>query len=92
MTRFEEATTGSGRTVSVGDSPPYLGAPTVVAALLFAVDHEGAYRPLPVRDRHECGVIIPGALSPSVTSLSVSLHSTWVACSCWHTRMSPFVS
>ena len=29
-------------------------------ALLSAVDHEGAYRSLPVRDPHECGVLLPG--------------------------------
>ncbi|CAE7810853.1 unnamed protein product, partial [Symbiodinium necroappetens] len=57
---------------STVDTPPYLGAPTVVAGalqcstdfrsppVLSAIDHEGAYRSITVRDPHECGLLLPG--------------------------------
>ena len=59
-------------TVSARGWPPCLGGPSCggrldsvsrfgsTPALLSAVDHESAYRSLPVRDPHECGVILPG--------------------------------
>ncbi|CAE7618166.1 ftsH [Symbiodinium pilosum] len=53
-----------------GDVPPYAGTQTVISQLryvattgqprLFAVDHEGAYRSLPVRKPSECCTILPG--------------------------------
>ncbi|CAE7040700.1 ftsH [Symbiodinium sp. CCMP2592] len=64
-------------TISAVDTPPYLGGPTVVGGvlqcsetfdepvLLGAIDHEGAYRSLPVREPTECGLVMPGA-SPSL--------------------------
>ncbi|CAE7844333.1 unnamed protein product, partial [Symbiodinium necroappetens] len=56
-------------TVWVSDSPAYCGVDTLASCiqsapvrqnmLLSAVDHEGAYRGLPVRSPSECGVILP---------------------------------
>ena len=60
-------------TVSASDAPPYMGAPTVVsgavtcsnmfesAPVLAAVDHEGAYRGMPVRSPTECGLVLQGS-------------------------------
>ena len=60
-------------TVSASDAPPYMGAPTVVSGaiacsnmfesppVLAAVDHEGAYRGMPVRSPTECGLVLPGS-------------------------------
>eukprot|EP00439_Symbiodinium_sp_Y106_P045782 s258_g5.t2 len=59
-------------TIAAVDTPPYMGGPTVVGGalrcaevfqeqvLLSAVDHEGAYRSLPVREPSECGLVMPG--------------------------------
>ena len=61
-------------TIAAVDTPPYMGGPTVVGGalkcvqvfqeqvLLSAVDHEGAYRSLPVREPSECGLVMPGDL------------------------------
>ncbi|OLP99308.1 hypothetical protein AK812_SmicGene18150 [Symbiodinium microadriaticum] len=56
-------------TVWVSDSPAYCGVDTLASCLQFApvrhhmllsaVDHEGAYRGLPVRSPGECGVVLP---------------------------------
>ena len=56
-------------TVWVADSPAYCGVDTLASCLQFApvrhrmllsaVDHEGAYRGLPVRSPSECGVVLP---------------------------------
>ena len=61
---------GHNSTVFAGDVPPYAGTQTVTSQLryaatagqprLFAVDHEGAYRSLPVRHPPECCTILPG--------------------------------
>ena len=61
---------GHNSTVWASDTPPYMGASTIIAAVrycaqesvphLAAVDHEGAYRALPVRDPAECCTVLPG--------------------------------
>eukprot|EP00439_Symbiodinium_sp_Y106_P077210 s1684_g16.t1 len=58
-------------TVWVCDTPAYASADTLASCiqcakrpettLLSAVDHEGAYRSLPVREPSECGVVLPVA-------------------------------
>ena len=55
----------------VCDTPAYASADTLASCiqcakrpettLLSAVDHEGAYRSLPVREPSECGVVLPVA-------------------------------
>ena len=59
-------------TIAAVDTPPYMGGPTVIGGalrcaevfqeqvLLSAVDHEGAYCSLPVREPSECGLVMPG--------------------------------
>ncbi|CAE7265094.1 DNMT3A [Symbiodinium sp. CCMP2592] len=79
-------------TISAADTPPYLGGPTVVGGalqcsetfdepvLLGAIDHEGAYRSLPVREPTECGLVMPGE-SPSLWAHNAlpfgSVGSVW---------------
>ncbi|CAE7632255.1 unnamed protein product [Symbiodinium sp. CCMP2592] len=79
-------------TISAVDTPPYLGGPTVVGGvlqcsetfaepvLLGAIDHEGAYRSLPVREPTECGLVMPG-VSPSLWAHNAlpfgSVGSVW---------------
>ncbi|CAE7799181.1 unnamed protein product [Symbiodinium sp. CCMP2592] len=63
-------------TVCVQDSPPYAGTQSVLnlvqSAAQFgeptvaALDHDGAYRALPVRDPQECYVFVPNQAEPSV--------------------------
>ena len=67
---------GHNSTVWASDTPPYMGASTIIAAVrycahesvphLAAVDHEGAYRALPVRDPAECCTVLPGDSEGSV--------------------------
>ena len=67
---------GHNSTVWASDTPFYMGAPRIVAAArhcaqksvphLAAVDHEGAYRALPVRDPEECYTVLPGEEAGSV--------------------------
>ena len=67
---------GHNSTVWASDTPPYSGTATIIAAVrycarkssphLAAVDHEGAYRSLPVRDPRECCTVLPGEPEGSV--------------------------
>ena len=67
---------GHNSTVFVLDSPPYAGTQTVLTSVqaaadfgqpvLAALDHDGAYRALPVRDPDECFVFVPSDKGPEV--------------------------
>ncbi|CAE7672356.1 unnamed protein product, partial [Symbiodinium sp. CCMP2456] len=67
---------GHNSTVFVKDTPPYAGTQTVLNLVqaaadigdptLAALDHDGAYRALPVRDPKECFVFVPSQDEPSV--------------------------
>ena len=67
---------GHNGTVWASDTPPYMGTSTILAGVryrarkcrphLAAVDHEGAYRGLPVRDPAECCTVLPGESEGSV--------------------------
>ena len=67
---------GHNSTARVSDSPAYQGTQTVLSlvqtvaslgtCLLAALDHEGAYRALPVRAPDECFVSLPTNHGPSV--------------------------
>ncbi|CAE7405213.1 unnamed protein product, partial [Symbiodinium necroappetens] len=67
---------GHNSTVFVLDSQPYAGTQTVLTSVqaaadfgqpvLAALDHDGAYRALPVRDPDECFVFVPSEKGPEV--------------------------
>ena len=67
---------GHNSTVFVTDSPPYAGRQTVLSsiqsaaefgeAILAALDHDGAYKALSVKDPAECLVFIPYEQGPQV--------------------------
>ncbi|CAE7760192.1 unnamed protein product, partial [Symbiodinium necroappetens] len=67
---------GHNSTVFVLDSPPYAGTQTVLTSVqaaadfgrpvLAALDHDGAYRALPVRNPDECFVFVPSEKGPEV--------------------------
>ena len=67
---------GHNSTVFVLDSPPYAGTQTVLTSVqaaaefgppvLAALDHDGAYRALPVRNPDECFVFVPSETGPEV--------------------------
>ena len=72
-------------TIAAVDTPPYMGGPTVIGGalrcaevfqeqvLLSAVDHEGAYPSLPVREPSECGLVMPRGPADADVSLRTAI-------------------